>query len=262
MTIHTTFIGVDLAWQSDKNHSGVVVARGSVDGAQLIACSNGLATLEGVVAYIVKYATENTVVAIDAPLIINNQTGQRPCETLIGQRFGAQHASAHTSNLKLYPNAGSVRFEAMLKSEGFSHGPIPSADRFKSGKWIFEVYPHPAQIVLFGLERIIKYKKGTVSQKKYGLDTLRGFILDRFLCSDPHFCKNEMLDELLTADLNGLSGRSLKHYEDLLDGCFCAYLALHYWHWGDAKNEIIGNLTTGYIINPTKPLQKLIAVDR
>ena len=90
MTVLTTFIGVDLAWKSDKNRSGVVVARGSVDGVELIACSNGLATLEGVLDYVARHATENTVVAIDAPLIITNQTGQRPCETLIGQSFGVR----------------------------------------------------------------------------------------------------------------------------------------------------------------------------
>ena len=29
----TTFIGIDLAWQSDKNHTGIVVAYGDEAGA-------------------------------------------------------------------------------------------------------------------------------------------------------------------------------------------------------------------------------------
>ena len=253
MTFLTTFIGVDLAWKSDKNHSGVVVARGSADGAELIAYSNGLATLEGVLDYVARHATENTVVAIDAPLIITNRTGQRPCETRIGQRFGARHASAHTSNLNLYPNAGSVRFEAMLRRDGFLHQPHPATDKKKPGKWIFEVYPHPAQITLFSLERIIKYKKGAVSQKKSGLAELRGYIQNCLICGDPPLRTNEMLGELLAVSLDELSGKSLKQYEDLLDACICAYLALFYWYWGGEKNEIIGDPQTGYIINPTEP---------
>ena len=52
MTVLTTSIGVDLGWKSDKNHSGVVVARGSLEGVELIACSNGLAALEGVLDYV------------------------------------------------------------------------------------------------------------------------------------------------------------------------------------------------------------------
>ena len=31
--------------------------------------------------------------------------------------------------------------------------PIP-----RRGRWLFECYPHPAQVVLFGLERSLKYK--------------------------------------------------------------------------------------------------------
>jgi predicted RNase H-like nuclease len=254
MTALTTFIGVDLAWKSDKNHSGVVVAKGSLDEVALTACSNGLATLDGVLDYVIAHTTENTVVAIDAPLVITNQDGQRPCETLIGQQFGARHGSAHTSNLNLYPNAGSVRFEAMLRAKGFSHQPSPVRDKRKPGKWFFEVYPHPAQIILFSLESIIKYKKGTVSQKKAGLGTFRGYIQDRLICGDPPLRINEMLSELLAVVLEELAGKSLKQYEDLLDACLCAYLALFYWYWGSEKNEMIGDLQTGYIINPTHAL--------
>jgi len=252
MSAITNFIGVDLAWKSDKNHSGVVVGKGSLDGVELTACSNGLATLDGVLEYVIGHTTENTVVAIDAPLIITNRGGQRPCETLIGQQFGARHASAHTSNLNLYPNAGSVRLECMLRGQGFSHQPCPESDKRKSGKWFFEVYPHPAQIVLFSLDSIIKYKKGTVAQKRTGLGMFRGYIQDRLVCGNPPLRVNELLSDLLAVNVDGLSGKPLKKYEDLLDACLCAYLALFYWYWGSEKNEMIGNLHSGYIINPTE----------
>lgn len=251
MTDITTFIGIDLAWKSDKNHSSVVVARRSVGKTELIGCSKGLATLEAVFDYVKQHTTEHTVVAIDAPLIINNQTGQRRCETLIGQRFWRQHACAHTSNLRLYPDAGSIRLEAMLREIGFLHQPCPAKDARKPGKWIFEVYPHPAQIVLFNLESTIKYKRGRVAQRKSGLNTFRGYIQDRLVKGTPSLSKNEMLSELLAVKLDQLSGKSLKQYEDLLDACFCAYLALFYWYWGDKKNEMIGDRQTGYIINPS-----------
>lgn len=45
-----------------------------------------------------RFAPEVDVVAIDAPLVVPNQTGQRTCERLIGRAFGRFHASAHTSN--------------------------------------------------------------------------------------------------------------------------------------------------------------------
>ena len=37
------------------------------------------------------------------------------------------------------------------------------------GKWFFEVYPHPAHVVLFNREKIIKYKKGNVKLRREGL---------------------------------------------------------------------------------------------
>ncbi len=48
------------------------------------------------------HSGENTIVAIDAPSIILNETGQRACETAVGKRYGNRHASCHTSNMTLY----------------------------------------------------------------------------------------------------------------------------------------------------------------
>ncbi len=97
----TTFIGIDLAWQSEKNHTGIAVLSEGDQGLELIDYSMGsLKTLQGVVDYVYSHATDNTVIAIDAPLIICNLDGQRPCETQIGHRFGKFHASAHTTNLE------------------------------------------------------------------------------------------------------------------------------------------------------------------
>jgi cytidine deaminase len=58
------------------------------------------------------------------------------------------------------------------------------------------------------------------------------------------------LSELLTAELNQLSGRRIKDYEDKLDGLFCAYLAYYFWYWGWERNEVFGDLKSGYILNP------------
>jgi predicted RNase H-like nuclease len=58
----------------------------------------------------------------------------------------------------------------------------------------------------------------------------------------------------LQKNVEELKGKSLKQYEDILDAFLCAYLALFYWRWGEEKNEMIGDLKSGYIINPTEPL--------
>ena len=244
-----TFIGIDLAWRSDKNHTGTAVLNGDNSGLSIQSVSLGITNLREVQLFIHTHAQNNSVVAIDAPLIILNPEGQRPCEKEIGHRFGAAHASAHTSNLKLYPNAGSVKLSAHLKEQGFIHCPEPH-ERFLGGKWFFEVYPHPAHLVLFNRSRIIKYKKGRVSSRKEGLHEFRESIR-RFLCqADPPLLENPQLISLLDRSLNDLNGQSLKHYEDTLDAILCAYLAAYFWTWSYDRNEMIGSLETGYIINP------------
>ena len=253
MNEFTTFIGVDLAWRSGRNPSGIVVARGGRSGAELVDCSSDIACLQDIIDYIISHTTSSTVVAIDAPLIINNKTGQRPCEKRISQKFGKYHAAAHSSSLKRYPEPGGVKLAECLKEKGFSHNPDPTTDKLRTGQWFFEVYPHAAHVMLFDLPRIIKYKKGRVAEKRRGLQRFRRY-LEKLAAAGPPFLPNEMLKELLQKNVEELKGKSLKQYEDILDALLCAYLALFYWRWGEEKNEMIGDLKSGYIINPTESL--------
>lgn len=124
-------------------------------------------------------------------------------------------------------------------------------DRLKPGRWMFEVYPHPAQIILFDLPTIIGYKKPNVVKKREGLSTFRRLIWEQLSSATPPLFRNNLLRELVNKDLELLRGQSLKRYEDAIDAVFCSYLALYYWSWGGEKNEMIGDLYTGYIINPT-----------
>ncbi|MDJ0746725.1 MAG: hypothetical protein QNJ32_25665 [Xenococcaceae cyanobacterium MO_167.B27] len=42
----------------------------------------------------------------------------------------------------------------------------------------------------------------------------------------------------------------LKAVEDKLDSLICAYVAAYWWYWGEARNLVLGNENTGYIIVP------------
>ena len=115
----TTFIGVYLAWRTGKNPSGIAVAQGNCEGAELICHHANRYSLVEISDIILSLCTDNTVIAVDAPLIINNQTGRRPCETQISEKYGNRHASTHSSNLALTrrPRSGSP------PNRGSSSGP-------------------------------------------------------------------------------------------------------------------------------------------
>jgi predicted RNase H-like nuclease len=247
----TTFVGIDLAWQSDKNHTGIAAFRGDASGASCLV-SSGVSSLAGVRAFLEEHAVGDAVVAIDAPLVIENSAGQRACEREVTRRFGRFHAGAHPSNLTLHPEAGGVLLARSLVASGYRHVP----DDFVAeagGRWLFEVYPHPAHVVLFGRDRIIKYKKGPVAQRRAGLGELRDALRDRLYVGSA-FRNEGALAALLAVDAGALAGRALKHHEDRLDAVLCAYLAFHLWRFGWKRSERIGDLRTGYIVVPTVAL--------
>lgn len=170
-----TFIGIDLAWKSERNPSGAAILKGSRDGADLQTLET-LHSMAEVTDFVRSNATASTVVAIDAPLIILNKTGQRACETEVGRRYGNRDASCHTSNMKLYPDAASVALAAALVADGFVHPKEP--DMEPSGRIVFEVYPRAAMVALWDLKKSIKYKKGTLGTRRIGLRTVRNYLND------------------------------------------------------------------------------------
>jgi len=238
-----------MAWNIDEKHSGIAVMQGDADHVTLTALSNGVQSLQGVVDFVAKQACADTVIAIDASLIVKNETGQRPCETEIGRAFGRYHASCHTSNLSRPHARTGMKLVDALQTLGFRHDFDLGTARERPGKWLFEVYPHPAMIRLFGLQKIISYKKGSTGQRRTGLSLLRNHM--RKLANDrTGLVTSALMDELLDQDLEGLRGQGLKHHEDILDAVFCSYLAWHCWRWGVDCNEMYGTLAQGYIVVP------------
>jgi predicted RNase H-like nuclease len=240
------FIGIDLAWKSDRNPTGAVCLQGDRSGVELLAVALPLWTAAAVLQFVQTYGGEKSVVTVDAPLIVTNRTGQRPCETLVGQRYGARDASCHTSNLTLYPAPSSVALGESIAEMGYEH---PIASMPSPSRVIAEVYPHAGMVALFDLPRVLKYKKGSVTEKRAGLEVLRMYLagLDN---AAPRLRRTTALASLLDQNLGQLVGRSLKSYEDSLDALFCGYLAYYFWYWGWERTEVFGDTQSGYILNP------------
>lgn len=243
---NATFIGIDLAWQSNRNPTGIAVLEGDRDGARLTTLST-ISPEMSVADFVTANATANTVVAIDAPLIIVNEIGQRSCETAVGKRYGSREAACHTTNLRLYPSSSSVALTAELASHGFVH--VDPRNSQSGGRLMAEVYPHAAMVALWNLPKTIKYKKGSIDEKLTGLNTLRTH-LSRLSQAEPPLRRSALSSDLLAEELNQLRGRKLKDYEDQLDALFCAYLAYYFWYWGWERSEMFGDLKSGYILNP------------
>ena len=102
---------------------------------------------------------------------------------------------------------------------------------------------------LFGLTRILKYKKGKLSDRRLELIKLRQYILNDLPHREPTLNLSS-LPEIPT------TGTALKAIEDQLDSLICAYVAAHWWYWGSDRNWVLGDTTTGYIVVPAPPLSE------
>jgi predicted RNase H-like nuclease len=243
------FVGIDLAW-SDRNPTGGVVIEEHGGHGRLVSCQAALRTDADIVALTTGATDANgALVAIDAPLVVPNETGARRCDRLVSQRFGRYQAGARPAY------RGSPSFNARIRGEdlvaalvavGFNHS--PDVTQRRPARQVFEVYPHPAMVVLFGLEKTLKYKH--LRDRAARLAEYRRYqVLLRSLAdADPPLVPPSFLDR----DVAGLAGQALKSYEDLLDALLCAYVAYWCWHHGPAGYEILGDLATGYIVVPTR----------
>ena len=238
------FVGIDLAWNTNAA-TGIAV----VDDAGVLLDSATLHTDDQIIAWMSRPDWQPVTSAVDAPLIVTNATGQRPCERMISQAFGRYNASCHTSNLKVAyfnPPRGATLAERL----GWNLDPAHAGTAERPG--CIEVYPHPAMVALFQLGSVLPYK----AKSGRTVDFRRSAFV-------------ELLDQMETLPHLGLTQNvrwaglrqtviaasrqvELKRLEDEIDAIFCAHLAW-LWHHDRDSLQIYGDAASGYIVAPPPP---------
>lgn len=234
------FVGLDLAW-GEKNQTGVAAI--DADGRLLHVGSAQDDT--DIIDAIAPFTADECLVAFDAPLIVNNATGHRPAETAFNRDFarfdaGARPAFAEKPELK---NPRAARLAAALDLD---MDPGSGAARKA-----IEVYPHPATVVLFELDKTLKYKRGAFGDRQRELLKLMTFIegLDD---ATPRLRANRSVAwvELRRRVEAATRPVQLDRDEDPVDAVLCAYIAL-YWYQRPDDVTIYGDFETGYIVTPS-----------
>ncbi len=245
------FLGIDLGWSSGA--SGLCCLEWSNGCLNLLDLHRQQTTTE-ILNWVDKWAppTQTALIAVDAPTLIPNATGMRLPDKLTHQHFRHYHAGCYPANLARPFAQRTVEFGLSLEARGFAHAPVITPQ--KLGRFQIEVYPHPAIVHLFNLNRILKYKKGILADRRLELIKLRQYILNILptlkpslnLSSSVHppHLGDSFLPEIPT------TGTALKAVEDQLDSLICAYVAAHWWYWGIERNWVLGDAATGYIVVP------------
>ncbi len=240
------FVGLDLAW-GDRNTTGVAVVDQEGTLLQVSAQTDDasiLAAIRDFVAY-------DCVVGIDAPLIVTNPKGNRPCEAALNKDFAKFQAGAHPANTGKPEFAhgtrgGRLAAELDLDLDPFSPWP----------RRALEVYPHAASIALFRLGRTLKYKH----KRGRTLDTLRQELLRLIVLIEGlrdaevplRVTDHGDWQRLRDNAENATRKSDLRRCEDPIDAVLCAYVALYSVRKPD-DITVYGDIDTGFIVTPTLP---------
>jgi len=237
-----TLLGIDLAWKRG-NPSGLAFGVSTPDGLCVTEVMHKDLTPGWLQDYLLHLDTIEGI-AIDAPLIVTNKSGQRKCETSISKRYSARGAGAHSMN------------NAILKENNYQTTEVSDAlkllnyEHLGSKHWQIECFPSPSLIELFGLQRAFKYKKGTTAERRQGQLQLAGLIKGlEFSELALHFARPEDKQRLSSEHILSLTGAEIKANEDCLDAIICLYIAALYKRDRSA-GTVYGDTTSGYIWIP------------
>ena len=245
------FIGIDLAW-TYKNETGICVIdeAGHVKFLDSKVYSN-----EDILEIIRNYSEGEMCIAIDAPLIVNNETGSRGAEgALMRARIHGHRLSAFNSNRKYFAKVfGDIRGETLRKviQLEFPDIKIGFSDLQSN---IVETFPTGICCGLFPEIYPVKYKKKPKVPFKETCNQMHR-MLKRFREIEELEGYVSGLASKLEVDTLTLTRRMHKHVEDKIDAFLCAY-GMYSIHKGLAESEMFGNTADGFILVAVKHVAK------
>ncbi|MGO4784319.1 DUF429 domain-containing protein [Cryobacterium sp. W22_MBD10_FK3] len=246
----TRFLGVDLAWAEGTtakpaNESGLAC----IDDTGRVIDAGWARGIDEVVHWVQSMVEPGAVLAVDAPLVVNNPTGMRDCERETGSRYGRWHVSANASNQAL-PRLGGVTLRGRLEQLGWAYS--DGLDPVTPGAaTLFECYPYTTLVGAeeFGYGQLRpRYKRmGSAlpigerrAERAVVCDDLIERIWRLHEASPPmDLSTHEAADRLVT-EPTPLTDTAYKHREDLIDALLCAWTASLWHRFGTVRSQVLG----------------------
>lgn len=244
------YLGIDLAWGEGSelkpaNRSGVAV----LDSSGAIVDAGWTIGLDATVDWIQRNARDDTVLFVDAPLVITNSAGARLADRQTGQCYGRWWVSANSVNLNSSRRAG-VRLRERLEALGWRYSDGREGPP-ASGRVLSECYPYTTIVGVPELgydDKRPPYKrasKGTRAAEAWttriaACDDLIRRIVGLADFDPPVDLTSHPETKRLLEEPSPPRPRDYKQREDLLDAVICAWTAA-YWHrYGLARSQILG----------------------
>lgn len=246
------FIGIDLAW-TYRNESGVCIIDKS---GNIVHLSSDVYSDEQLVSIIEQHAGNGAVIAVDAPLIVNNETGSRSCERLLNSDriHGKRLSCFHSNRSFMEGHYGCVRGEKLVSAiKNVNPGFKVSPNLWDNDCCVIETFPTGIFLGLFPEHYPIKYKvKNGVPINSIRLEMTRMLeLLNKLNIIEKHELRINNISEYFNklSDVMFLSRIQLKHLEEKVDAFLCAYGA--YWCHANRGSEVVyGDTREGFIFLP------------
>ena len=212
------------------------------DGLKLVS-SCSLRAHEDILSWIARNrGRDGVTLAVNAPIIVDNMGGQRPCDAQLHEHFSRHQVDEYQVNLV---NASHPRtIGRALMRMGFDPDPSAEGDR------VVETYNQATQVLLFGVERPVRLKVGPVGARKDAVARYRENIDAMLTDAYPSMIDSAALDELIEADLE-LQRQPRGVSEERLEAVLCAYTAAYLNIRGPEDCAFLGDLERGYVLLPT-----------
>lgn len=241
------YIGIDLAW-TYANESGICVI---ADNGEIIYCESKVFSDEMIGDIVAEYARAGALVGIDAPLIVNNETGARYCDgAIMREKIHGRNLSVFTCSKRfMLKHFGVVRGEEVVKAIRKQMPEFAlTGDLSNKEHVIMETFPTGITLGLFPDAFPVKYK----IKHKIAFETTKTemgrmvSLLQRLGDFDPsvHNIEDFFND---APGIQAMSKKEYKNLEDRLDAFLCAYAA--YW-LAKHKGKVIGDDRDGFITIP------------
>ncbi len=257
-------LGVDLAWgegtaNKQPNETGVI----AIESNGKILDAGWTTGVDATFNWINKWSGSDALAMIDAPLVVNNDSGQRLCEKQVGQRYYPWKIAANSSNRNLKCLAGVSLRERLERENSWSydtgHSGPPS-----DGLHLYEVYPYTTIVGIeelnYGVRPVYKRKPKKMDVADFKLVRgaacqllLRQFSELKIGNAKIDFNSHQTTRELLNySDFSTLSAKEYKHREDLIDAIICAWTGLLWMNFGFDRCQVLGD-AEATIIAPARP---------
>jgi predicted RNase H-like nuclease len=263
-------IGIDLAWAEGNsakaaNETGLV----ALDPSGVVVDAGWAVGNQEVLEWVARLATPDTLLAVDAPLVVTNDQRQRLCERQVGQRYGRWKVSANSTNLRS-PRLAGVRLLQSLQALHWKYDP-GLAGPCTEGRWVCEVYPYTTLVGAQELgydEQRPGYKRKPPHLRVADFRPQRAAVCDDLLqrmsrlqdADPPLDLASHSVTRQLFQKPSPTKDSEYKHREDLIDAALCAWTGALWLRHGPSRCQLLGADDEGTpratIIAPARPEQR------